>query len=487
MGPKKTSESKFKRKKGFSTESVHGHDFYDVEKGLFKVPIYMTAIYEQFDKVTGKERKTERNVDLKYSREDNLTVNAFEKALCKLEQGEDALAFNSGMAAISTIYLHSLSYDDRILITKESYGLTQQLARDMGKYGIKTVLAGPETDDLVDSINKRFKMVVIETITNPLLKVVDIDKIAKRCLEVGAKLVVDNTFATPLLLKPLKHGAWVSMNSLTKYIGGHNDLIGGSIASDSKSILQLFDWRKKIGNIMNPFEAFLMLRSLPTLKIRFMQESKTAKELAEYLLNHNGIQEVFYPGLKSSPYINTANRLFEEKVYGGVLCLKIKGGRDEVGGARGRRVQRRRRAADAVPRAAGGLRGLLPAPRPGPPAVLRAPHPRPRDGGRAHRRDVRGGVRVTEPVPRPGLGRRCVALRHRPAPARSVPPGRRRGVQGASAPRDAGAGPPVGRLRTDRGADRLRTAARRSGGRARPPHGGPARGHEAARDGGAPV
>ena len=120
------------------------------------------------------------------------------------------------------------------------------------------------------------------------------------------------------------------MNSLTKYIGGHNDLIGGSIASDSKSILQLFDWRKKIGNIMNPFEAFLMLRSLSTLKIRFMQESKTAKELAEYLLNHRGVEEVFYPGLNNSPYLDIANRLFQEKVYGGVLCFKIKGGRDEV-------------------------------------------------------------------------------------------------------------------------------------------------------------
>jgi cystathionine gamma-synthase len=331
MGSEKTSANKDNKKsKGFSTESVHGHDFYEVEKGLFKVPIYMTAIWEQFDRVTGKERKTERNVDLKYSREENLTVNAFEKALCKLEQGEDVLAFNSGMAAISTVYLSYLSSGDRILITKESYGLTQQLAKDMGKYGIKTILAGPETNDLINSIDKHVKIVVIETITNPLLKIVDVDEIVKRCLEVGAKLVVDNTFATPLLLKPLKHNAWISMNSLTKYIGGHNDLIGGSIASDSKSILQLFDWRKKIGNIMNPFEAFLMLRSLSTLKIRFMQESKTAKELAEYLLNHKGVEEVFYPGLKNSPYLDIANRLFEEKVYGGVLCFKIKGGRDEV-------------------------------------------------------------------------------------------------------------------------------------------------------------
>ena len=331
MGSEKVTENKIiRQKRHFSTESVHGHEYYDAEKGLFKVPIYMTAIWEQFDKLTGEPRRTVRNVDLKYSREENLTVNAFEKALCKLEQGEDALAFNSGMAAISTIYLNTLSSGDAVLITKESYGLTQQLAKDMGKYGIKTILAGPETDDLVNSIDKNIKMVILETITNPLLKIVDIDKIAKRCLEVSAWLVVDNTFATPLLIKPLKHNAWISMNSLTKYIGGHNDLIGGSIASDSKTILQLWEWRKKIGNIMNPFEAFLMLRSLPTLKIRFMQQSKTAKELAEYLQNHKGIQEVFYPGLKSSPYFKIANRLFDKKVYGGVLSFKIKGGKEEA-------------------------------------------------------------------------------------------------------------------------------------------------------------
>jgi len=331
MGSEKTTENKVKsQKRGFSTESVHGHEYYDVGKGLFKVPIYMTAIWEQFDKVTGEPRKTDRNVDLKYSREENLTVNALEKAMCKLEQAEDTLAFNSGMAAISTIYLNTLTSGETVLITKESYGLTQQLAKDLNKFGVKTILAGPETNDLVNSIDKHVKMVIIETITNPLLKVVDIDKIAKRCLEVGVRLVVDNTFATPLLLKPLKHGAWISMNSLTKYIGGHNDLIGGSIASDSKTILQLWEWRKKIGNIMNPFEAFLVLRGLPTLKIRFMQQSKTAKELAEYLHNHKGIEEVFYPGLKDSPYFKTANRLFNEKVYGGVLSFKIKGGKDKA-------------------------------------------------------------------------------------------------------------------------------------------------------------
>ena len=214
----KSRSSKSKERMRFSTSSVHGHEYYDIDKGLFKVPIYITAIWEQFDRKTGEPRKTDRNVELKYSREENITVNALEKALSKLEEADDSLAFNSGMAAISAIYLETLRTKDIILITKESYGITQQLAKDMEKYGIKTILAGPETNDLISSIDKHVKMVIIETITNPLLKVVDVEEVAKKCLEVGTKLVVDNTFATPLLLKPLKHKAWISMNSLTKYI-----------------------------------------------------------------------------------------------------------------------------------------------------------------------------------------------------------------------------------------------------------------------------
>ncbi len=325
--PKTREKSK---ERGFSTNSVHGHEYYDSETGLFKVPIYMTSIWEQFDRKTGEQRKTERNVDLKYSREENMTVYALEKTIRKLEEAEDSLAFNSGMAAISTIYFSTLSSGDRILITKESYGLTQQLAKDLEKYGIETVLAGPETQELVREINTKVKLAVVETITNPLLKVVDVEEVARRCSETGTKLVVDNTFATPVLLRPIRHGAWLSMNSLTKYIAGHNDVIGGSIASDSKTILQLWEWRKKLGNIMNPFEAFLVLRGLPTLRARFLQQSKTAQELARFLHDHSKIEEVFYPGLEDSPYHSIADRIFYEKAYGGVLSFKIKGGKEDT-------------------------------------------------------------------------------------------------------------------------------------------------------------
>jgi len=314
----------------FTTDSVHGHEYYDQKLGLFKVPIYMTAVWEQFDRNTGDPRRTDRDLDLKYSREENVTVNSLEKALSKLEKSEDALAFNSGMSALSTVYLATLKVNDTILISKESYGTTQQLANHMEKFGIKTVLAGPETDQLVESINKNVNLVIVETITNPLLKVIDVAAVAKRCSEVGSKLVVDNTFASPVLLKPQKHGAWLTLHSLTKYIGGHNDVIGGSVASDKGTIKDLWDWRRKLGSIMNPFEAFLIIRSLPTLKLRFTQQSETAKVLAEFLEDNSKVREVFYPGLNNSPYRSIADKIFSERMYGGVLSFKLKEGREGV-------------------------------------------------------------------------------------------------------------------------------------------------------------
>ncbi len=318
------SSSKGSRQRRFSTDSVHGHDFYDSRFGLFKVPIFQTAVWEQI----GAARKTERDTDLKYSREENVTVNALEKVLSKIEGADDTLAFNSGMSAIVTAYMSALKSGDKVVITLEAYGTTQQMSFCMEKYGVKTILGGPETQDIIDSITGDTNMVIVETITNPLLKVIDIREISKRCSEVGAKLLVDNTFATPLLLRPIKEGAWVSLNSLTKYLAGHNDVIGGSVTGDKETIKELWDWRRRLGTILNPFEAFLILRGISTFKVRFTAQSKAAMKIAEYLSDHPKIEGVYYPGLKDNPYHSTANRIFYEKTYGGVLSFKIKGGKD---------------------------------------------------------------------------------------------------------------------------------------------------------------
>ncbi len=314
-----------------STESIHGHDYFDVETGTFKVPLYLSTIFEHPDRRTGESRKSDRGFDQKYSREENPTVRGFEKVIEKLEKAESALAFSSGMASIAAVYLSALGAGDTIVITKESYGTTQELALNLAKFGVKTVLAGPETEDFLEKIKPGVSLAFVETITNPKARVVDVRKIAGRCKETGTRLIVDNTFATPVLYKPLLDGAWVTLHSVTKYMGGHNDLVGGVIAlNDSMDLTDLWEFRRKLGSIMGPFEAFLALRGISTLKVRFETQSRNALAIAEFLEDHPKVEEVFYPGLKTSPYHSVARSLFSEGLYGGLLSFNVRGGKTEA-------------------------------------------------------------------------------------------------------------------------------------------------------------
>ncbi len=315
-----------------STDSVHGHDYYDVETGAFRVPLYLSTIFEHPDRRTGEARKSDRGFEQKYSREENPTVRGFEKVIAKLEGADHSLAFSSGMGGIAAVYLSSLASGDTIVITKESYGTTQDLALNLSKFGVKTVLAGPDTEDFLQKIKPGVALVLVETITNPLVRVVDIPAITKRCQEVGARLVVDNTFATPLLYRPLDRGAWLSVHSVTKYLSGHNDVVGGAIAlNDPIDLVELWEFRRRLGSIMGPFEAFLALRGVATLKARFDVQCKNALALAKFLDEHPNVEKVYYPGLKDSEYHKIADRLFLERGrYGGVLSFKVRGGKAEA-------------------------------------------------------------------------------------------------------------------------------------------------------------
>ena len=315
----------------FSTKSIHGHDFYDERCGLFKVPIHQTSVYEHPDRRTGEPRKTDRGFDLKYSREENLTVRALEKILAKLEDGLDSLAFSSGMAAISAAFLSKLKSGSKILLPKECYGATQQLAQGLEKLGVKVILARSDSEEFLEKLEENVSLALVETITNPLVKVVDVKAVAERCRELNIPLIVDNTFATPVIYNPLKDDAWIALHSLTKYIAGHNDVIGGAIiVKDPEDLGLLWDWRRMLGSILSPFDAFLTIRGVATLEARFEKQSKTALELAEFLEDHPKIEEVYYPGLSSSPYKRVADTLFKKRLYGGVLSFKIKGGQREA-------------------------------------------------------------------------------------------------------------------------------------------------------------
>ncbi|MEM3545081.1 MAG: cystathionine gamma-synthase family protein [Nitrososphaerota archaeon] len=305
---------------------MHGHKYRDEKNGVFIPPIYQTAIFEQ----PGWTRKTDRGVDLKYSREENLTVESLENVITELEEGGDSLCFSSGMAAISTIYFSTLRKYDQIVLSAESYGTTLQLGEKLREFGIDVQVSWPETENIIESINRKTKLVLIEVVTNPTLRVFNIREIAEVCRENKTILVVDNTFATPYLYKPLKDGVDIVLHSLTKYLSGHNDVLGGSITSSKEKILELWDWRRMLGTIIPPFEAFLIIRGLKTFELRMEKHCKNARIIAEHLQEHPKITEVLYPGLTSNKYHDIAKKLFNNKGFGGVVSFRIKGGEEEV-------------------------------------------------------------------------------------------------------------------------------------------------------------
>jgi len=236
------------------------------------------------------------------------------------------------MAAISATILALAKRDMKVLLPMEVYGTTMELFSSLSeKIGYKLELVWPETESIVEAIRaSKPDIVFVETMTNPTLRVIDVEEVSRACFEEGCWVIVDNTFTTPILLNPLAKGALVVVHSLTKYLAGHNDVVGGAAISIGPMIKLLWDWRRMLGCIMQPFEAYLTLRGLKTLSIRFERASRTALEIAEFLREHSRVEEVYYPGLPDSPYKRVADKLFERRLYGAVVSFKVKGGRDEA-------------------------------------------------------------------------------------------------------------------------------------------------------------
>ncbi len=307
------------------TASVHGHEF-DDQYGSPIPPIYQTAIFRQ----VGEPIKTRRGTDLKYSREENPTVQAFESVVAKLEGGVDALAFNSGMAALSTLLLNLLRRDMDVLITMELYGVTVKLVYELQeKLGFRVSKAFPSTGDVLDKMPSN-GLVLLETITNPTLHVVDLGTVIEEALANNNVVIVDNTFASPVLFNPLRYGAHYVVHSTTKYIAGHNDAVGGAVVLKRRRDLEgLALYRAMLGTIMQPMDAFLNLRGVKTLYLRVPRQCDNAMAVAEFLSDHPKVREVIYPGLPTHPDHPTARKLFGDR-FGGVVSFKVKGGREEA-------------------------------------------------------------------------------------------------------------------------------------------------------------
>jgi methionine-gamma-lyase len=315
------------------TACVHAGETIDQVTKSIPTPIYQSAVYafESMRDVMAYNVGAEDGAQgYMYSRPTSPTQRVLERKAAILECGEDALATSSGMAATTTAILSFTAQGDEIISSDMVYGGTYTfLKHGLMKLGIKTHFVDTRNIDVAEKlVTERTKALFIETPTNPDLRITNIESAARIARNHGLKLIVDNTFATPVNQIPLELGADVVLVSTTKYYGGHNDLIGGMIVGSSDFIASARKTLKIYGGCIDPFAAYLTLRGLKTLALRMERHNSNALKVAEYLENHPKVKRVYYPGLKSHPQHELAKR--QMKGFGGVVCFELDSERKAV-------------------------------------------------------------------------------------------------------------------------------------------------------------
>ena len=320
----------------FQTRAVHaGERVPPADFRPVTTPIWTTVgyLYDSMDDLDAVfDRRKPGQVYLRYS---NPTVEAFENAVADLENAEAAQAYGSGMAAIHAALLGAgVKAGTSAVAALDVYGATFTLLQNLfTSMGVNLRMVNVNDLNEVETALKETKAIVlyVESISNPLLKVADIPALAKLARANNAPLLVDNSFASPYLFKPLAHGADYVIHSATKYISGHGDVLAGVVATSTENKNKLFELNKLIGSVLGPFEAWLALRGLKTLPLRMKQQCENAMRVAQWLRSHPKVEKVNYPGLTEHPQHTLAQQLFEIKGFGGVLSFEIKGaGKDKV-------------------------------------------------------------------------------------------------------------------------------------------------------------
>ncbi len=289
------------------------------------LPIYMSSVFS-FDDVPSLDAVYAGEADgYVYSRMTNPGTDAAEEVLCAAEGAEGALVFSSGMAAIINAIIANVQSGDHIVSSPVLYGgVYDYFKHELPRFGVEVTFVDFEDLNAVeDAIRPNTKIVYTETISNPLMEVMDLPNVAKVAHAHGCKFIVDNTFATPAVARPLDLGADIVVYSTTKYLGGHSDLIGGAVLSNKENIAAIHRCFTLYGAIMGPFEAWLLCRSMRTLDLRMEQHSRNALKVAQFLEKHPKVERVYYPGLESSKYKPLADKLFVEGRCGGMLSADI--------------------------------------------------------------------------------------------------------------------------------------------------------------------
>ncbi|WMX45352.1 cystathionine gamma-synthase [Streptomyces roseicoloratus] len=304
----------------FETRAIHAGNTADPLTGAVVPPIYQVSTYKQ-DGVGGLRGGYE------YSRSANPTRTALEENLAALEGGRRGLAFASGLAAEDCLLRTLLVPGDHVVIPNDAYGGTFRLfAKVVQRWGVDFSVANTsDVESVRGAINDRTKLIWVETPSNPLLGITDIEAVAGVARQAGVKLVVDNTFASPYLQQPLSLGADVVVHSLTKYMGGHSDVVGGAlVTADAELGEELAYHQNAMGAVAGPFDSWIVLRGIKTLAVRMDRHSENAGKVVEMLTQHPKVTQVLYPGLPEHPGHEVAAK--QMRAFGGMVSFRVEGG-----------------------------------------------------------------------------------------------------------------------------------------------------------------
>ncbi len=307
----------------FETSAIHAGQDPDASTGAVIPPIYQTSTYVQ-DGVG-------RHKGYEYSRTDNPTRTALQVVLAELEAGTWALSYASGLAASQNLMQYTLRPGDHILLSDDAYGGTYRLAaKVMVNYGIDFSLVDmADLDAVRAALRPETRLVWAETPTNPYLKIVDIAGLASVVDGHAAKLVVDNTFASPYLQQPITHGADFVLHSTTKYLGGHSDVVGGAVIGNDEATFETLKFHQNAaGAVSGPMDCWLTLRGIKTLAVRMDRHSANARAIADFLAEHDGVERVFYPGL--ADHIGHEIAAKQMRDFSGMVSFTARGGVDNA-------------------------------------------------------------------------------------------------------------------------------------------------------------
>jgi cystathionine gamma-lyase len=304
---------------GLGTRAIHAGQSPDPSTGAIMTPIYATSTYVQ--ESPGKHKGYE------YSRTQNPTRMAYERCVADLEGGVAGFAFGSGLGAASTV-LDLLDSGSHVIAMDDLYGGSYRLFERVRRRSAGLDFSFVDLNDgaaLKAALKPNTRMIWAETPTNPMLKLVDLAKVAAFAKKHGLILVVDNTFCSPMLQRPLEYGADLVLHSATKYLNGHSDMVGGIVVAREQELAQQMGFlQNSVGAIAGPFDSFLAMRGLKTLPLRMKAHCASAMELASWLEKHPAVERVIYPGLKSHPQHALAKRQMDG--YGGIISIEVKGG-----------------------------------------------------------------------------------------------------------------------------------------------------------------